>query len=416
MPACRPTSLLLFVASIAVYSAAWALLGSFENRTVPVDFRTRYLPIAQGIAERGDFLLDGRAPSPPLYPLALTGLTKLGVLFHINEENAAKAFNVITMALLAVLFHSLVKRSTDGRTALIASLVWITYPFGIYLALQPGPEPLYLLTLLLAAWAALAAIRPNPYAALAAGMAGALPMLVKPMVLFLPFVLLGFLAVTWIRRRVPFGSFALSCSLLVAGLLLVVMPWEAYLWEKTGKLVPVADKAGSAIYDGWTFGLHAGAGGDVARLPEEVKTFMMEVEKSGQGRGSGEVMHAVTEAAGKRPGAFLKLLLIKAGRCWYGTDEMWHETLILGIQAVYLLLSAVGTVLWLRKGRPGQGLVLMLFVLLLYHWAAATAALSILRYMVPAGFLMSFIVAFALESLLKRARSLRFSIRLDKSL
>lgn len=60
-----PTALLLFITSIIVYSAAWALLGSYERRTVPEDFIYRYLPIAQGIAERGDFLLNGLAPSPP---------------------------------------------------------------------------------------------------------------------------------------------------------------------------------------------------------------------------------------------------------------------------------------------------------------------------------------------------------------
>ncbi len=384
-----------------VYMAVWVALGSFERRAVPEDFNHRYLPIAHGILERGDFLLDGRAPSPPLYPLALAGLTKLGRLFHINEENAARAFNVLAMALLAVMFHAIVQRATDGRTALIAALVWVTYPFGVYLAPQPGPEPLYLVALVLAAWAAIeaggAAERPGPHTALAAGMAGALPMLVKPMALFLPLALLIFLVVAWARRRVPLTCFALSCSLFIAGLLIVILPWEAHLWQRTGKFVPVADKAGSSIYDGWTFGLHAGAGGDLARLPGEVKTFMVEVEKLSQGKGSGEVLSAIRTAAGKHPVAFLKLLLIKAGRCWYGTDEMWHERLILAVQLFYLSLAAVGSVLWFRAKRPGGALVAVLLCLLLYHWATATAALSILRYMIPAGFLLAVMAAVAIN-------------------
>lgn len=394
----RPPFLLLFIASIIVYSAAWLALGSFEKRAVPEDFNHRYLPIAHGILERGDFLLDGRAPSPPLYPLALAGLSKMGTLFRIGEENAAKAFNVLAMALVASLFYALVRRYTNGRTALAAAFVWITYPFGIYLALQPGPEPLYLLFLLLAAWAALeagAAGHPRPFAALAAGMAGALPMLVKPVALFLPLALLGVLSATWVRRRVPSACFALWCSMFLVGLLAAVLPWEAYLWQRTGKLIPVADKAGNSIYDGWTFGLNAGAGGDRFLPPGDVEKYMIEVEKMSQGRESGEVLSSIVHSAKNRPRAFLKLMFIKMGRCWYGTDEMWHERLIFGIQAAYLVLSLLGAVVWFRNRRPGGLLVPALFGLLLYHWAAATAALSILRYMIPAGFLLAVMIGFA---------------------
>ncbi len=393
----RRTSLLLFIASIIIYSAAWLALGSFERRSVPEDFRHRYLPIARGILERGDYLLEGRAPSPPIYPLYLAGLIELKKFFHIGEETAAKAFNVLAMAMLAALFYALVQRYTAGLTALIAALVWITYPFGLYLALQPGPEPLYLLSLLSAAWAAIeagAAGRPGPFTALAAGMAGALPMLVKPMALFLPLALLIFLLVTWIKGRVPAKGLALYCSLFIAGLLFVVLPWEAYLWRRTGKFVPVADKAGSSLYDGWTFGLKPGAGGDRIRLPGDVEKYMTEVEKMSQGRESGEVLRSIAYSAGKHPGAFVKLLLIKAGRCWYGTDEMWHEGKILVIQAFYLILSLIGAVFWFRNGKPGGPLILILLTLLLYHWVAAIAVLSILRYMMPAGFLMAVMIAF----------------------
>lgn len=399
LPPGRPTALLLFLKGIILYSVAWALIGSFEKRTVPVDFRARYLPIADNIIQRGDFLLEGRAPSPPMYPLALAGLAKLGALFRISAENAAKTFNVLAMALVAVLFHSLVQRFMDERTALIAALVWVTYPFGIYLTLQPGPEPLYLLFLIMTALAVAAAREGGPLACLAAGAAGSMAMLVKPMALFLPLFLLVFLVVVWTRRRVPLTRFALSCSLFVVGLSAAILPWEAYLWQRTGKFVPVADKAGSSIYDGWTFGLRPGAGGDQARLPEDVVDLMGAVADAGWSSRDGEVLGALRRAAAARPAAFLKLFLIKAGRCWYGTDEMWHEGKILMIQLFYLALSLIGAVIWFRSGKPGGWLLAGLGIILLYHWAAATAALSILRYMVSAGFLMAVMAAFVIAKL-----------------
>lgn len=387
----------IVVALALALNAAAVLVGNrVEGRATPYDFEKRYLPIARGISEGGDFLLDGRAPSPPVYPLALAGISELGRLFHTSDENAARTFNVLAMALLAMLFYSLVRRYMEGRTALFAALMWVTYPFGIYLSLLPGPEPLYLLSLTLAAWAVLVAVKAKPMPVLAAGMASALPMLVKPMALFLPLGFLVFLMAVWTRKRVSLSCFALSFSLFVVGLLVVVMPWEAYLWHRTGRLIPVADLAGTSMHDGWTFGLKPGAGGDLAHLPGEVRTFMIEVEKISAGKGSGEVLNAVMKAAGERPGAFLKLLLIKAGRCWYGTDEMWHEGKTLAFQALYLVLSLIGAVIWLRGGRPGGTLAAVLSCLLLYHWAAATAALSILRYMVPAGFLMALMVAMAI--------------------
>lgn len=382
--------LLVLLGSLILYTAALVAGNVVERRTVPVDFDQRYLPIARGILERGDFLLDGRAPSPPAYPLALAGMLK----FLPDARKAAAAINVLAMSLLALLFHALVRRRLGGRIALLASLAWVTYPFGLYLAMQPGPEPLYLLALLPAVWTALEAGVARPMAALAAGVAGALPMLVKPMAIFLPLVLLGVLMFWWLRQRLTLKRFALPCSLFIAGLLTVILPWEAYLWHGTGRLIPAAETGGASVLDGWTFGLKAGAGGDLARLPGEVKTFMIEVEKISAGKGSGEVLSAVIKAAVESPGAFLKLLLIKAGRCWYGTDEMWHEGKTLAIQAFYLLLSLIGAAAWWRRGRPGGTLVAILAVLLLYHWAAATAALSILRYMVPAGFLMAVMAAF----------------------
>lgn len=388
---------MLFVTSIVIYPAAWLALGSFEKRTVPEDFLYRYLPIAQGIADRGDFLLGERAPSPPIYPLALAGLVKLGGLFNITSADMAKAFNVLAMALSAVLFYALASRFLGLRIGLMAALVWLTYPFGIYLALQPGPEPLYLLFLIIAAWTTLEAGKAGAIACLASGMSGALAMLVKPMALFLPLVLLCFLSVTWFRRRVLLGSFALSGAMFIAGLLVAVLPWEAYLWQRTGKFIPVADKAGSSLYDGWTFGLKAGAGGDRARLPLDVEEFMREVEKLSSGRESVKVLNMIVHSAKKHPGAFLNLTFIKMGRCWYGTDEMWHEGKILVIQTFYLLMSALGALLWFRKGRPGGAMVAVLLCLLFYHWAAATAALSILRYMVPAGFLMSVMIGIGAE-------------------
>jgi hypothetical protein len=385
--------------SLALYSAALLSGKVVEKRSVPVDFNQRYMPIAHNILDRGDFLLEGRAPSPPVYPLVLAGLSKLGSLFGINATNIARAFNILAMALLSGLFFSLVRKYTNERTALIAALIWITYPFGIYLALQPGPEPLYLLALLPAAWTALEAGSAKPLPALTAGMAGSLPMLVKPMALFLPLAMLGVLMFWWLKQRVFWMRFVLACSLFVVGLLAAVMPWEAYLWQRTGRFIPVAELAGSSLYDGWTFGLKPGAGGDRARLPGDVEKYMQEVEKLSMEKASGEVLKAVRISAGKHTGAFIKLLLIKIGRCWYGTDEMWHEVKTLAIQALYLVLSLVGAIIWFRRGRPGGALAAVLAVLLLYHWAAATAALSILRYMIPAFFLMSMMVSFLLHQL-----------------
>lgn len=121
---------------------------------------------------------------------------------------------------------------------------------------------------------------------------------------------------------------------------------------------------------------------------------MREVGKGSAGKTSGEVIGAIRDAATANPAAFIKLLLIKIGRCWYGTDEMWHEGKILVIQIFYLALSLLGALSWFRSDRPGGWLMSVLAVILLYHWAAATVVLSILRYMMPAGFLMAVMMAF----------------------
>lgn len=401
--------------SLALNTAVLVAGNVVEKRTTPEDFDRRYLPIARGISERGEFLLDGRAPSPPIYPLALSGLIAVAGPLGLTPLQSALMLNVLAAAAGAWIFFLLAGRHLPARTALLAAAVWLTYPFCLYLTLLPGPEHLYLLALLLAAWTALEAEGGKPPAALAAGAASALAMLVKPMALFLPLVLLVFLMVAWTRRLVPAKSFVLGVSAFIIGLLFTLLPWEVYLWQRTGKFVPVAELAGSSMLDGWTFGLKPGTGGDRMPLAGDVENYMLEVERSSPGKESREVLSAIRQAAGERPGAFVKLLMIKASRCWYGTDEMWHEGKTLAIQALYLVLSLMGAVIWLRGGRPGGALVAALSCLLLYHWAAATAALSILRYMVPAAMLMSILAAFTLGSVLVRAGPLLLGKSLHQS-
>lgn len=388
---------MIFLASGVIYLAAWFFLGSFEKRSVSEDFLHRYLPIAQGIVQRGDFLLDGRAPSPPIYPLILSGLLKIERSGGLKIETLAKIFNILVMAILSVVFFSLIKTVTDEKLALLSTAFWATYPFGIYLALLPGPEPLYLLSLILVVGTSLAVIRSEAVsgtAAMAAGAASGLAMMVKPMAIFLPLALVIFLAIVWIGKKQPWLRTSFGLLAFVIGLLLTILPWELYLGQRIGKFVPIADKAGSSIYDGWTFGLKTGFGGDRINFSYEVKVFMQEVSRVGRFSPSERVMESVIKTAVRYPRAFIKLLLIKIGRCWYGTDEMWHEGKILVIQIFYLALSLLGALSWFRSDRPGGWLMSVLAVILLYHWAAATVVLSILRYMMPAGFLMAVMMAF----------------------
>ena len=84
----------------------------------------------------------------------------------------------------------------------------------------------------------------------------------------------------------------------------------------------------------------------------------------------------------------LQMFAIKAARAWYGTDSGVLDTWLLVFQVPIVALLWVGVYKSWRCGRAARDAGVLIAMIVLYFWAITTAALSIVRYMVPALALM----------------------------
>jgi hypothetical protein len=97
----------------------------------------------------------------------------------------------------------------------------------------------------------------------------------------------------------------------------------------------------------------------------------------------GDIVALLRDEITTRPGAMLKLFLMKIGRSWYGTDSRRKEWLVLLLQLAYLLPATwAATRVW-RMGGINRRFLIGSLLLVGYFWGMTILALSIARYMVP---------------------------------
>jgi 4-amino-4-deoxy-L-arabinose transferase-like glycosyltransferase len=373
--------------SLLAQLAAVRLRGAFEPRSVPVDYLNRYRPQAETILAGGGMLLRGEPRTPPAYPLALAGAIALCRGHGVGPDAAARLLNLVLMALAAALLTAAVRRAVGERAALCSGLAFATYPFAVYLGLAPGPEPLYLFSLSLTAWLIAATMGSSPWWAAAAGALAGYSMLVKPIGILLPLFYAAAYLMMGRQDRGP-GSRYARPALVLAAAALAVLPWQVYLRQHDIRNVLLSSLGGATAYEGWTYGLAAGAGGDRADLPADVIALMGRIAGEGKDASLTRLFGVVARKGSERPAAFAKLAALKLVRPWFGTDEQWHERTIALVQALYLLAAVAGLVLWLGS-RNGRALMAPLAAIMLCHWLMAFATMSILRYMMPMSFLLA---------------------------
>jgi hypothetical protein len=195
-------------------------------------------------------------------------------------------------------------------------------------------------------------------------------------------------AIVWLlRREIPAGSRTLLILALVFGNAVAILPWEAWVYSKTQRIVPLSSGGHLGMLDGLTFGVVKKdyrqtfkVESDVAALMEEIQALRSDPKKTGS---LGGIVSVIVEKLRSEPATVLQLYLLKAGRAWYATDSGRFEVGIMAIQAAYLVLivwGGIGT--WKIGGKPKE-LAISVLALVLYFWMMTTIVLSILRYMVP---------------------------------
>ena len=384
----------LFLVSILIQSVFLSLLPNPQQRNQSSDYIRFYEPVAQNILS-GKGMIDAGGNLairyPPGYPLILSMVFGLADCTGTDRLGLIAIFNVLTTAVSCFLVFLVAELVFAPRVGLISSLIWITYPFNLWLIKQPNSEVPFILLLYFGIWIFILAIKKRYFAlTFIAGVVLALAALVRPASTLLGFL---FALVLLLYKEIPKMRRIFYAVLLSLGCLITILPWEIHVLSSTGHFLPLSTGGPPSIRDGLTFAVKPGGGGDRAPVPKDVMALMERIaaNKSNLNTTASIFDYLVREWENK-PAPILKLVALKLCRSWYGTDEMWYEKYILAIQVLYLILGIIGIILGIRIYGDRLQYIVFLLATVFYFWGMTVLVLSILRYMIPA---MGFIIIFS---------------------
>jgi hypothetical protein len=196
----------------------------------------------RGFIEPFKFLFDHHvSPSaghPPLYPLALAVVSKLGGTGELSH----RALGLILGACTIVLVGLLGRRAGGERLGLLAAGLCAVYPLMIAVDGALMSETLYgplVAVALLAAWRMLD--RPGPWIALATGAAIALAALTRSEALLLLVVL------AWPVAWRGGAGWPLRAALATLACALVLAPWAIRNADRFGAFVPISTNESTVL-------------------------------------------------------------------------------------------------------------------------------------------------------------------------
>jgi 4-amino-4-deoxy-L-arabinose transferase-like glycosyltransferase len=384
-----PIKIFIFLVSI--------LAGILIQKTMPSSFRQvessdyvyTYRPAALNIlAGKGYTLGSSQLVTffPPGYAVILAGLFQLTQNI-LAEKTAILLLNLLAGGITTLLVYHLASMVFGNPAGLLAAFLWLTYPFYLWLVGNPNTELPFLVFFLasfICFWSALRTTHPK-YRMLwlfFAGFFHAIALLIRPILIGM-WILWGVFWLIWSIKAPKFGFFTtlLEICVFIMGIAILVIPWEIEVYRQTGTIVPISTAGSVGIRDGLTFGILTKGYRQDLNLPSDVSNLMEKIDSQ---TGDDSFLPELLEIAVKYPGAFSKLVLLKALRSWYATDSARFEAYIFPIQIIYLLLVLWGLVsAWKSRGIP-RTYTAFVALTAFYFWLATTSALSILRYMIPA--------------------------------
>ena len=382
------------------------LLPQPWRRNQSSDYIQYYEPVAQSLIAGNGFYLHSKPALtyPPGIPMLYAAAFWAARKVDLSEANALRIVGGFLLTVSAVLVCLLAMRFFRWRVALLASGLWSTYPFHLWLTKQPDATSLFsvlLLTsaLLFFAWSSKTqnGIRYGVLLGLILGVTA----LVKPFSIGLPLAFVALAGVSPIsgqrRSRIVFSA----CLLITFAA--TISPWEIWAWHVGGHWIPLCTNGANALIDGLTFGTERGL--PQVALPEGARALVRDAASHyPQLKSTSSIAHYILTRVRQTPIAILELLLVKAARSWFGNESHTLERWIAIIQLVYLPFLLLGArTVWKYGDAPQKNFALLAIVFTAYFWIMTTVtAEAILRYMVPVNCLLVVFVAVSFELLSTR--------------
>jgi len=379
--------LIVLLASSLVTILFWRVLPSGFRMNEQSDYFASYEPAARNIlAGRGFSLADQNPVTayPPGYPLVLAGIFATSHWLGLSEEVSLSLFALICTALVSMFIFLLARMFWGILPALIASLIWMTYPFALWLTKQPNSELPFMAVLyggFCLFWYALSR-RLLPRIYFLCGLVFGVAMLIRPIAVGVGLLLS---AIVWFtRRELTRRIRLLMLAMLLLGNLFAVLPWEAWVYARTGKVILLSTNGVKSMRDGLTFAVESkgyrqgsSISPDAVQVMDDIRAHENEITRFS------DLRSIIAQEFRSHPIAVIKLLLLKLARSWYGTDSQRLEGPTLLFQLAYLILVAWGAWSAWKRGSLHRKFVIGALLMTVYFWGMTFLALSILRYMVP---------------------------------
>jgi 4-amino-4-deoxy-L-arabinose transferase-like glycosyltransferase len=303
----------------------------------------------------------------------------------IDQNTALSIFILFCTGLSSALIFLLASQAFDLRTGVISALLWITYPFQLWLTKQPNSEIPFMVLFfasVLLFWRGRSLPTHHWTSDLGAGLLAGLAALIRPIAIGVGLVFAGFLLV---QRSVRTRTRLASTFVLLASYLLVLLPWEGWVYARLQQVILLSSGGELSVWDGLTYAVEGDyqAEGWVPRRANDLMLDILNRESELSTQSISGMFILLGQEAVQNPLGALQFFGLKAARSWYGTESGRLETLNMALQSVYLLAVIWGGLIVWQIGNGQKRYLIFILVLGLYFWLMTVLVLSIMRYMVP---------------------------------
>jgi Dolichyl-phosphate-mannose-protein mannosyltransferase len=393
-------ALLSHILFLLLLPAAW-------RRNQSSDYATFYEPVAHNIVSgRGLFLASRPALRyPPGIPMLFAATFLAADTLHMDRSTGLRILEAVLSALTSVLVCLVAMLVLSWRVALVASALWSTYPFHLWLTKQPDPTSVFSLLLLSSVFLFLKWSADGRHSATYGSLLGMLlgiAAIIKPIAIGLPLLIAGLAWICAIPCRTR--QRALFCFCVGVAYLAPIAPWEIWAKQVSGQWIPLCTNVPNVLIDGLTLGTVRGL--KPGWMPQPVHSFTHDAVADYKDlKTTRNIAKFVMAEIRDRPAVFAQLLLIKAARSWYSNESRTFEKGIIVIQLLYLPWVILGMRALSKGDRQKRNFLWIAIAITLYFWAMTTLiSLPDLRYLVPAVSLLVIVMAVAVDAVGLRSR------------
>jgi len=409
----RTAVLGVFLTSVTIF-ATFLLMAPESIMNKPCsDCAGWYYPVAENLAAgKGLVVGDNDRPAldrPPGHVLLLSGAFTIGRAVGLEKVAVVYVLNVLLLSFAACLLFRISELFWGVKGGLVSAGLWSTSPFVLWFLNQPFSEVPFFVCIFSAAWLFVREQQgqePGYKKMFIVGTVLGIAILIRPIgiALVIPFVIcLGLM-----RRRVACKSLVIGSIAIVCGAWVVLAPWQAYLFNKTGSFVFLSDSVHGhrSVVEGLIFGIRSEEykvdiplSPDIRQFMEEMHSTVFSYEQTSGGvdlygpgapldiRETTNVLKIAATRLGENVTLALRFFWLKVSRSWYGTDSHRNERLAGYLQIFYLTVCGLGLIETMRRPQTRM-LALLVSLMVLYFWAFSVAFTPLVRYMIPAlGFL-----------------------------